>query len=298
MELIKKINSIKTNKELLEYKAKVNETFDQREKYINLCEIASNNSKKSFGYIKEAFETISPDLFNTKEGKKIINKFITTIKENNNLSNLYTLHENIRKINADTDIDFFVNTIAETNWNINKQVNNDILKLGRVLSEGILLLGHDSISKLPTEKKSLDNAVKFLSENKKNKNNIVEYSDAIKVIREHIKENKNQNVFENKDIDTFVNEMFSSYNEKYSTLTNEEKEIIKQINLSENKEELFNDYKINCLSKLDNYINNNNNDDEVKKITEVYNKVKNKNFTNENISKDICGFLEITKLFE
>ena len=29
-----------------------------------------------------------------------------------------------------------------------------------------------------------------------------------------------------------------------------------------------------------------------------YNKVKNKNFTNENISKDICGFLEITKLFE
>ena len=39
------------------------------------------------------------------------------------------------------------------------------------------------------------------------------------------------------------------------------------------------------------------NNDETVKLTEVYNKVKNKNFIIENIGVDICGFIELTKLF-
>ena len=41
----------------------------------------------------------------------------------------------------------------------------------------------------------------------------------------------------------------------------------------------------------------NENNDETEKITEVYNKVKNKTFVLENIGTDICGFAELTKLF-
>ena len=51
MELIKKINNIKTNKELSEYKAKIDEAFEKRKNFITLCEIANENSNKSFGYI-------------------------------------------------------------------------------------------------------------------------------------------------------------------------------------------------------------------------------------------------------
>jgi hypothetical protein len=69
MELIKKINSIKTINELEAYKAQVNEAFAERKEFINLCEVANNTSIKNFGYIKEAFEAISPSLFQKEEVK-------------------------------------------------------------------------------------------------------------------------------------------------------------------------------------------------------------------------------------
>ena len=43
---------------------------------------------------------------------------------------------------------------------------------------------------------------------------------------------------------------------------------------------------------------NNDKNDDVNKVSEVYNKIKNKTFVLENVGTDICGFVEITKLFE
>jgi hypothetical protein len=151
--------------------------------------------------------------------------------------------------------------------------------------------------RIESENKKLDNAIIFLAENNKNKNNIAEYSDAIKVIREHVNTNTKNNVFENTDIDSFAKKMIDEFNTKYSTLSKEEMEIIKKINISENKEIIFNQYKKECLDKLSEY-SNKCSDEENQKITEVFNKVKNKSFVAENIGSDICGFIELTKLFD
>lgn len=298
MELINKINTIKTNKELQEYRKQINEALNKREEFISLCEIAENNSLKSFGYIKEAFENISPDLFLTKEGKSIINKYIKTVKTNNNLSTLTTLYESIRKVNGNSDINFFLENFVDVNWNIdNKTIKEDTLKLGRILAEGILTIGNKATKLLPEEKKSLDNAIIFLSENKKNKYNIAEYSDAIKIIKEHISKNNNKNIFENINIEDLTQNLINDFNVKYSSLNEEEINIIKQISISENKEHIFNQYKTNCLNKLYDITKNSNNK-ENEKLNEVIEKIKNKTFIAENISTDICGFIELSKIFD
>ena len=41
-----------------------------------------------------------------------------------------------------------------------------------------------------------------------------------------------------------------------------------------------------------------NNNEDKEKVSEVYSKIKNKTFVLENAGTDICGFVEITKLFE
>jgi hypothetical protein len=281
----------------LDYKSKIDEAFNKRQSFINTCEIANESSTKSFGFIKEAFENISSQLFGKKGGKKLINNYIKTVKESKNLLSLTSLYENIRKANANSDIDFFVNNLSNIKWDIDKNINEDVNKLGRVLAEAIIFIGESSINYLPSENKKLDNAIIFLAENNKNKNNIAEYSDAIKVIREHVNTNTKNNVFENTDIDSFAKKMIDEFNTKYSTLSKEEMEIIKKINISENKEIIFNQYKKECLDKLSEY-SNKCSDEENQKITEVFNKVKNKSFVAENIGSDICGFIELTKLFD
>lgn len=300
---ITEIKNIKTISELEAYSKMINEAINERKNFISLCEVANNASKKSFGFIKEAFENISPELFKTKTGKAIINKYVNTIKENKNLSNLHTLYENLRKISKDSDIDFFINNIANTPWGINKKtVNEDVLKLGRILSEGLLSIGSNPHNLLPEEKNKFDNAVKYISQNKHNSKNIADFSEAVKVIREHIsKNNNNRSIFENKDVDAFAKQMIESFNIKYSELSKDEKNIIKEFNKSENKEEVFNLYKNDCIKKLteakidyDNKLDN----DSANRINSVLEKVTNKKFVIENAGTDICGFMNLAKLFE
>lgn len=300
---IHEIQNIMTMNELEDYHSAINEAIENRKKFITLSEMANNASKKSFGFIKEAFEGISPELFNSVKGKKIINKYVNTIKENKNLSNLHVLYENLRKVGKDSDLDFFINNIANTTWEINKKtINEDILKLGRILAEGMLTIGTKSSNMLPEENVTFNSAVKYLAENKRSNNNIAEYSDAIKIIREHISKNESvKNIFEKIDLDTYVNQMVESFNKKYSDLTNEEKIIIKEFNNSSNKEDVFNRYKQECIKKLSEAkleCDNNSDKTSSNRINAVLEKVMNKSFVLENASTDICGFMDLTKLFE
>ena len=304
MSILNKINSIKTHTELNNFRTIVNEAIEKRANFITLCEIADSASKKSFGYIKETFESISPILFNTKGGRPIIHKYMSAIKENKNLYSLHNLYETVRKANGDTDIKFLTENIINEEWNINKEtLKNDVLNLGKILAEGILFLGDKAKEVVSlNENTKLNNALNFIAENKKTNKNLNKYSDAIKIISEHISSNPKQNVFESVDIDTYVQNLLESFNKKYtSDLTEDDWKLLKEINFSLNKEELFNRFKTNCVSKLteaQNKFEKENSKEEYEKVSGVLKKIDNKTFVAENIIADICGFAEITKIFE
>ena len=303
MEILNKINSIKTQTELNEYKTKINEAFEKRAEFIYLCEVAKNASQKSFGYIKEAFENISPLLFNIKGGRKMISKYVSTIKENKNLSTLHTLFENVRKVNGDTDVDYFINNTMASNWNLDKNtLNEDVNKIGKILAEGILTIGKDAVELINiNENTRLNNALIFIAENRQNNKNISKFSDATKIIREHIANNPKTNVFDKVDLDTYVNNLLEAFNKKYtSDLTEDDWKILKEVDLKGDKERLFNSFKENCLSKLtemkEKYNQEGNNEDS-QRLSSVIEKINKKSFVAENITTDICGFAEITKIF-
>lgn len=304
MNILNKINSIKTQNELKEFRKIINEALDNRANFISLCEVANTASQKSFGYIKEAFEAISPSLFSTQEGKKVINKYLKVVKENKNLSNLYTLYETVRKANADTDMDYFTSNITGLNLNVDKKtLKEDIAKLGKVLAEGILATGNDAEALLPsTENTKLNNALNFIAENKKNSKNLNKYSDAIKVIRENIENNPKNNVFNENNLDIYAANLLETFNRKYSSvLTEEELNIIKEVNKSANKEELFNKFKNECINKLteaEKKYKQEGITEDYDKVNAVLDKINKKTFVLENVTTDICGFAEISKIFE
>lgn len=304
MNILNEIQNIKTQTELDKFKTIVNEAFEKRAEFINLCDFANRISKKSFGFIKESFESISPSLFNTKGGKKIMSNYMLTIKENKNLSLLHNLYENIRKASSSSDINFFVDNLTEGNWNIDKNtLKLEVEKLGRVLAEGILKVGNESFNLISESKNSkLDSAIEFIVENKKTIKNIAKYSEAVSIIKEHISNNPQNTLFETINIDEYANNLLESFNKKYtSDLTDEDWKILKEINQSDNKEELFNKFKQECVNKLTEAeikFRKDGTNEEQQKVSAVLEKINKKTFVLENITADICGFAEISKIFE
>lgn len=299
---INEIKNLKTIKEVDEYRKKMNEVCDKRAALISTYHQANTLSEKDFGTIKESFEAISPALFKTEGGKKIIQKYTKTIKESKNLSSLHTLYENIRRANKDSDVDFFISSIAEENWNVNpKTLAEDCKRLGRVLAEGYILVA-DKCVDLPKENAKLSNAVTFIAENKKSTKNIADYSNAMKIIRETIENNDvKANTFETVDLDTMVKEAVESFNKKYSSQLNEgEVDALKEICVSENKEDVFNRYKDTCIKKLseakEKYVSDGN-DAASEKIQTIMEQISEKSFSVETVGNDVCSLIELTNIF-
>ena len=298
------VNTFKTIQEVETYRNMVNEMCDNRHKFIVLCEEASELSDKSFGFIKESFEALSPMLFKTSEGKKLMNKYTKMIKENKNLSSLHTINENIRKASNETDVDFFVNSLMVVEWGVNPStLKEDTKKLGRVLSEAYLLVGEDAKALIPKENVSLSKAVNFIAESKKGTKNISEYSDAAKIIKEHIKtKDSKKNVFESVNLDELAESLIKEFNTKYEgKLNSDEIAILKEVSCSENREEVFNKYKNACTDKINEAkkkFEANGDKSSSDRLGVVLEQISNKTFVLDTVGSDICSLIELSNIFE
>lgn len=298
------VNTLNTIQEVESYRNMINEMCDNRHKFIVLCEEAKELSTKSFGFIKESFEALSPILFKSSEGKKLMNKYTKMIKENKNLSSLHTINENIRKAGSETDIDFFVNSLMVVEWGVNPStLKEDTKKLGRVLSEAYLLVGEEAKSLIPNENVSLSNAVNFIAESKKGTKNIFEYSDAARIIKEHIKsKDAKKNVFESVDLDALAKRLVEDFNVKYGDkLTIEEANALREISSSEDRESVFNKYKEVCKSKITEAKKNfESKGDKASsdRLGVVLEQIASKSYVLDTVGADICSLIELSNIFE
>ena len=298
------VNTLNTIQEVESYRNMINEMCDKRHKFIVLCEEAKELSTKSFGFIKESFEALSPILFKSSEGKKLMNKYTKMIKENKNLSSLHTINENIRKAGSETDVDFFVNSLMVVEWGVNPStLKEDTKKLGRVLSEAYLLVGEEAKGLIPNENVSLSNAVNFIAESKKGTKNISEYSDAARIIKEHIKsKDAKKNVFESVDLDTLAKKLVEDFNVKYGDkLTIEEANALREISSSEDRESVFNKYKEVCKSKITEAKKNfESKGDKASsdRLGVVLEQIASKSYVLDTVGADICSLIELSNIFE
>ena len=299
-----KINDIKSLEELDAYQNKLNEMFDTRRRVLNLVSEAKEMGNKTFGYLKESFENMSPKLFKSDEGKVVMNKYAKTIKENKSLSSLHKLYENIRKAHSGIDIDYFVGTLCETSWNVKeKELNEGLQKLAGIVAEGYIVVGEGASKYLGTENDRLDGAIEFIAENKVGQKNIVKYSEAVKVIREAVEKNGNiaDSFKKETDLDQTIEDLVTKYSKDEYSEEEEKDALTNQIARSGDEETVFVNKKTDCLKSLDEAIKkyeDGQHEDELSTLKKIHEQVSAKSYNPETIGPDICNFVEMSKLFE
>ena len=295
-----RINDAKTLNELDALQNEINEMFDTRRRVLNLVSEAKQLAGKSFGYIKESFENLSPKLFKTDEGKSVMNKYAKAIKENKSLNALHKLYENIRQAHSGIDIDYFVGTLCETNWNVKeKELNEGMQKLAGIVAEGYIVVGEGASKYLGTENDVLDGAIEFIAENKVGQKNIVKYSEAVKVIREAVEKNGNiaDSFKKESDLDKTIEDLVAKYSKDEYTDEEEKDMLANQIARSGDEETVFMNKKTDCIKSLDEAIMKYGDGDELNTLKKIHEQVSAKSYNPETIGPDICNFVEMSKLF-
>lgn len=197
------ISALKEERELAISKAVVDDTLE-------------NLPGMSLGNIITIFENISPDLIKTKGGKKAIANFVSLVKEDINIRNVYVLKENlIKNVGISNPREFITESIETAKETSDaKTIKESKKKLVSFVSEAISMIPPKRIS----EKIAVDEKIKSINEN-------------IDVLLWGKKTIKNAGA------------RINSMNEAVKFLSN--------INPTESKEDVFESYKNQCIKTID-----------------------------------------------
>jgi hypothetical protein len=250
---------------------------------------------QNFGKIKTVFNNLLIEGIVKKDdaSKKLFKKYLKTIKESEILKTQFLIYNNIEnKIEADS---FSANLFVSENIKLLEKYNtSDILKENKkllsLIKESKEIDGDEKIEKLH---ESLSNLI-FT---KRTPQNIEKITEELKNVSNYIVTNKPKEVNESVDLPVSIlrNLMVDKYNEKYSTLDESDKEVLKVLIESnfQNKKRFYKKTISECVQLVDSLIKES--DEETKeKLVKVKSKLlEDREELNEN------DFLsKISKLIE
>ena len=251
---------------------------------------------ENFGNIKDTFKNLVVESVIKKDekGKKLFSKFLKTIKENKTLKDQYLIYSNLQNSKFDDVVEA-------------KEFVKENIELLKGLNEGHIVKGNEFFLKLlkgnqiVKENQEFYNKVTYLVNTKKTPSNIKKINESIShIVRVMLeKEDVEEVVTESLDLPPSVLTKLAvnKFNSRYSNISESEKEIIKTVlnGSNEDKEEIFNKLKRECIDTINNKLNESSDLDLKDKLLKVKDKLLNTDFSLDNFKTDIGKIYDLNE---
>ena len=250
----------------------------------------------NFGNIKDTFKNIVIESTIKKDdkGKKLFSKFLKTIKENQTLKDQYLIYSNLQNTKFDDTIQ--ARDFVKENISLLKKLNKEHITKGNDFFLK-LLKGNEIIK----ENDSFYSDILFLAESEITPFNVKKVNESTNnIVRLMLeKEEVEEVVTESIDLPPSVLTKLAvnKFNSKYSDITESEKEIIKTVlnGSDEDKENIFNKLKKECINTIDSKLNESTDLDLKDKLLKVKDKLLNTNYSLENFKTDIGKIYDLNE---
>ena len=271
-------------------KSMLEETVDDyREEKALVNEMNTTN----FGVLNHIFEECLPRLMKTN--KAAVKKVIKLMKEDKILKSEFNFYNTIRNYNSSiSDTLSPEEMMGKLNESIVSKLDHkkvveankklrDVMKASKIVPESHVTGEKKALYEcgniLMTTKPSVNNIIKL----HESQNGVIEYLDA------HKDDKKSESVSPDAMIENFENKLKETLNESeisfVQTITDFRTPIAEQ-----RKEKLFNSLKNECIKKIDEMLEKDAENVEIKSLKEQLSSMK---YTKEGIVKDVAKLLEI-----
>lgn len=286
--------------DLAKLKESLASVIDQRISALKLNENISVIDTANLPVLVSIFENLSDKLYESKDGKKILKKYIKCIKEAKELKNVYRIYKSIKCPTDVLNANMYLNESVKLCQNIDRNLYLiELEKLKNIVKNGI------KESKINTEtldetlkcNDSINESFDYVFDHKPCSNNIKEYTNCLHKLCESIKSNNktSEKQYENVSFNSFyqkLTEDMEGWNKKLF-------DDIVLANLSNKSENaLFEEYKNSCLTILESDLSNLTDTEAVSRLKDLKKKVENKTYNKDTFSEDISNLAELKKTLE
>lgn len=255
--------------------------------------------ENNIGKLNAIFMQNVIDILKCNNGHKIIKEYVSLITKNKDLLKEYKIFDLIENINETDNAKDYIYESIKCLDNINK---TELKKLNETV--GKFMIDNNIKSKYEIKNNEMYEMIDSLIFSENNINSISEKIDKVnklnKLIVEHSKSNKsieNNNSMIVEDVDVFIKLVIDKFNEKYSDKLNEsDKELFNTIiskNKEDEKENLFEEHRKECLSLTNNFLKESIDNDTKSKLLDVKEKLLEQKYNSESYFEDILSFVDL-----
>ena len=295
-----KNTTFKTIGDFQRLKESLNDVIDKRITKMKLEECINSFDALSFACLNEIFKNTVDKLYETKEGKRLIKKYVKTIKESNDLKKVYSIYNIVNSPNKIDDGTLFIKESMSLIKEIDKKNYSDSLSsISDIVKECVVSANLDieTIEKLKSKYYgSINESLDYVLFNKMGMNNIVEYTNGLSRITNFINENKkheNDLMVEGKSICELIGDFDKLFTNDIEIW---ESTAIKDISLAElsgkDKKDIFEEYKSECLSIIEENLNEKDAENS-SRFQGMKEKLLKKEFNSDTIVEDILMLSEL-----
>ena len=295
-----KNTTFKTIGDFQRLKESLNDVIDKRITKMKLEECINSFNSLSFACLNEIFKNTVDKLYETKEGKRLIKKYVKTIKESNDLKKVYSIYNIVNSPNKINDGTLFIKEsislieeIDKKNYGASLSSISDIVKECAVSAN----LDTEAIENIKDKYHgSINESLDYVLFNKMGMNNIVDYTNGLSRITNFINENKkheNDLMEEGKSICELIGDFDKLFTNDIEIW---ESTAIKDISLAElsgkDKKDVFEEYKSECLSIIEENLNEKDAENS-SRFQGMKEKLMKKEFNSDTIVEDILMLSEL-----
>lgn len=295
-----KNTTFKTIGDFQRLKESLNDVIDKRITKMKLEECINSFNSLSFACLNEIFKNTVDKLYETKEGKRLIKKYVKTIKESNDLKKVYSIYNIVNSPNKINDATLFIKESISLIKEIDKKNYGDSLSsISDIVKECAVSANLDTEAIENIKDKyhgSISESLDYVLFNKMGMNNIVEYTNGLSRITNFINENKkheNDLMVEGKSICELIGDFDKLFTNDIEIW---ESTAIKDISLAElsgkDKKDVFEEYKSECLSIIEENLNEKDAENS-SRFQGMKEKLLKKEFNSDTIVEDILMLSEL-----
>lgn len=302
-----KINNIET---LSKFQNELNNIINREIGMIQLHETVESIPNLPFYKMVSLFESIEHKMLDSKKGKSLLKKYIKTIKESKDLKSLYELrkflHEGITiELNETVGSDALLKELIKCYETVDfKNLDENTNKLGKIISEAVTecACSKDEILNILNNDDIILESFGYVVTNKKSLKNISEYMTKFAKVSNFLSENVKTSVvldenFDAKNVSSDINEAINDASEKW------ERDLAEKVTLftlsNRNMSELFEEYKNDCLNKINEIIEDTTDITGKSRFTTMKENLEKKSYDISRFSDDISVLAELKNtLFE
>lgn len=277
-----------------------NSVVDKKQELNRISSLKESVEELSIPELKQVYESISDKLYATDGGKKLLSKYIKLVTENKTMQTEYVIVNGIYSPMDVMDTHMYIAELFDIHGKRDKEYKakkGQVVDLLKECIDMVNMSSYDLENIINESKNDVNSSIEYLLSVKRTASNVNDRVKSMKLLEGKVNDANivNESIVDNRKASELVNDLSNITDGLEEWQKRVVNDISKYILENKTKEDLFNDYKEECINTINESINNaeDGNFETVSQLKGMVSQLSEKKYNKETVNEDLFMLSEL-----